>query len=430
MLTQKDRKDVNDLFRFEYGKILSTFTRLFGIEYLELAEKIVDETYAKARTNSQSKQVPKNLRDWLWNSARIRGSEILRRENKLYDRGLKMNRISGEDFKALINLDDALLLDNELRMLFVCCHPSIPRESRGTLTLKLLAGLNNQEIAIALFANESTIARRLGEGRQRVKELDYELPIESDPCQRLKTVHSILNRIFKHGYDNCGGKGQDNIALCYESIRLTTLLTNHKQTNTPETQALLSFMLFEASRLPGRLDEERGLLDLREQDRSLWDKKMINKGLYHLDISANGNNVSEYHLRAGISACHAIADSYEKTDWEKILSLYENYLKLNYYPKVALERAMVFSTIYGAREGINQIKRIPRSKQLESNHRLYSALGNLYLQLNNYKAALENYKCAMKHAITKDDQSFYKERVAICQNRIKMTRRYRHEKSF
>jgi predicted RNA polymerase sigma factor len=432
MLTQENRKHLNDLFRDEYGKILSTFTRLFGIEYLELAEKVIDSTYSEARFNSQSKGIPKKPKDWLWNLAKIRGSEILRRENKLYDFGLNMNRISREDFKALTKLDDELLVDNQIRMLFVCCHPSIPREARITLALKLLRGLTSQEIATALFANESTIARKLDEGRQRLKELnlDYGLPNQTEQCQRLETVHSILNHIFKHGHDYYGGKSQDNIVLCHESIKLTTLLTNHKQTDTQETRALLSFMLFEASRLPARFDEERGLLDLQEQDRSLWDKKMVKKGLYHLDISANSDNVSEYHLRAGISACHAIADSYEKTDWGKILSLYENYLKLNYDPKLSLERAMVFSTIYGAREGINQIKRIPRSKQLESNHRLYSTLGNLYLQLNNYKEALENYKSAMKHAITKDDQSFYRERIEICQNRIKMTRRYRHQNSF
>jgi predicted RNA polymerase sigma factor len=432
MLTQKNKNDLNDLFRDEYGKILSTFTRLFGIEYLELAEKIIDEAYAKARSDSQSKGIPRNLKHWLWNLAKIRGSEILRRENKLYDCDLNMNRISGEDFKALIKLDDELLIDNQLRMLFVCCHPSIPREAQVTLTLKLLGGLNNQEIATVLFANEPTIARRLEEGRHKVEELklDYGLPNKSEQCRRLKTVHSILNHIFKHGYDYYCGRSQDNVVLCHESIKLTTLLTKHKQTNRPETQALLSFMLFEASRLPGRLDEEGRLLDLLEQDRSLWDKKMINKGLYHLGISSDSNNVSEYHLRAGISACHSIADSYEKTNWRKILSLYENYLMLNDDPKVALERAMVFSTIYGAREGINEIKRIRRSKQLESNHRLYSTLGNLYLQLNNYKEALENYKSAMKHAITKDDESFYRERIEICQNRIRMAHRYRHQKSF
>ena len=157
---------------------------------------------------------------------------------------------------------------------------------------------------------------------------------------------------------------------------------------------------------------------------------MISKGLYHLDISTNSNTVSIYHLRAGFSACHAIADSYEKTDWGKILSLYENYLKLNDDPEVNLERAMVFCSIYGAREGIDEIERIRGAKQLDSNHLLYSTLGNLYLQLNKYKEALENYKSAMKHAIAKDDQSFYRKRIEICQNRIKMTHRYRHQKSF
>lgn len=423
MAIQKNRKDLNHLIRDQYGEILSTFTRLFGIEYLELAEKIVDEAYARARSNYQSNGIPKNLKDWLWNIARIRGSEILRRENKLYDYGLTMNQISGEEFKALIKLDDELLTDNQLRMLFVCCHPSIPRESQVTLILKFLSGLNNQEIATVLFANESTISRRLGEGRQRVKELKihYVLPDTSEQCQRLESVLSTLNHIFKHGYEYYTGKSQSKIDLCHESIKLATLLTNHKQTHRSETHALLSFMLFEASRLPGGFDEEGRLLDLREQDRSLWDRNMINTGLYHLDISTNSKYVSEYHLRAGISACHAIADSYEKTDWRKILLLYENYLKLNDDPEVNLERAMVFCSIYGPGEGINEIKRIRRSNQLESNHRLYSTLGDLNLRLNNFKEALENYKSAMKHAIAKDDQSFYRKRIEICQNRLKIT---------
>jgi predicted RNA polymerase sigma factor len=432
MPIQKNRQDLNGLIRDEYGKILATFTRLFGIEYLELAERIIDETYSKTRSNFQSKGIPKNLKNWLWNIAKIRGSEILRRENKLYDYGLTMNQISGEEFKALIKLDDELLIDNQLRMLFVCCHPSIPLESQVTLTLKFLSGLNNQEIGTVLFAKEPTIARTLEEGRQRVKKLKihYALPDRSEQCQTFESVLSTLNHIFKRGYEFHGGKSQDKIELCHESIKLATLLTNHKQTNRPETHALLSFMLFEASRLPGRYDEEGRLLDLREQDRSLWDTKMINKGLNHLDISSNSNNVSEYHLRAGIAACHAIADSYEKTDWRKILLLYENYLKLNDHPEVHLERAIVFSSIFGAGEGINQIKRIRRSKQLKSNHRLYSTLGDLYLRLNNFKEALENYKSAMKHATAKDDQSFYRKRIEICQNRIKMARQYRHQKSF
>jgi predicted RNA polymerase sigma factor len=432
MLLQKNRKDLNDLLRDQYGKIFSTFTRLFGIEYLELAEKIVEESYIKAGANCESRGFPKNPKDWLWNIAKIRGSEILRRENKLYDNGLNMNQISQEEFKALIKLDDELLIDNQLRMLFVCCHPSISRESQVTLTLKSLSGLNNQEIAALLRENEPTIASRLEKGRQRVKKfkIDYELPTESEQRQRLESVLSTLDQIFKHGYEYYSGKSQGSIDSCHESIKLATLLTNHKQTNRPETHAILSFMLFEASMLPGRFDEEGRLLDLRDQDRSHWDEKVISKGLYHLDISTHSNSVSIYHLRAGISACHAIAQSYKKTDWEKILSLYENYLKLNDDPVINLERAIVFSTIFGAREGITEIERIRGAKQLESNHLLYSTLGNLYFQLNNYKEALENYKTALKHAIAIDDQSFYRKRIESCQNRIKITHRYRHQKSF
>jgi predicted RNA polymerase sigma factor len=432
MPLQNNRKDLNAIIRDEYGEILSTFTRLFGIDYLELAEMIIDEAYAKARSDFQSTRIPKNLKGWLWNTARIRGSEILRRENKLYDHGLSMNQISGEEFKTLIKLDNELLIDNQIRMLFVCCHPSISMESQVTLTLKFLNGLSSREIATGLITNESTIARRLEEGRQRIKKLkiEYALPDTSEQHKRLESVHSTIDHIFKRGYDYYGGKTESRIDLCKESIKLATLLTNHKETNKPETHALLSFMLFEALKLPGRFDKEGKVLDLREQDRTLWDKKMMNKGLYHLEISTISKYVSEYHLRAGISACHAIAVSYDETDWGKILSLYEDYLKLNNDPEINLERAMIYSRIHGAREGINEIKRIRRSKQFESNHRLYSTLGNLYLQLNNYKEALENYKSAMKHAITVDDQFFYRNRIEICQNRIKMVRRYLDQKSF
>ncbi len=431
-MIRKNRKDLDVLFRDEYGKILSTFTRLFGLEYLELAEKVVEKTYAKARYDFQSKGTPKNLKNWLWNLARIRGSEILRRENKLYDYGLNMNQMSPEEFNALTKIDEKQLVDNQLRILFACCHPTMPREAQISLTLKLLGGLNNREIASVLFANESTIIRRLEEGRRRLKEarLDHGLPDEPERYQGRKTVLSVLDQMFKHGYDYHRAKRQGNIDLCHESIKLTTLLTNNKQTDRPETHALLSFMLFEASRLPGSFDDEGRLLDLREQDRSLWDKRMIDKGLWHLDLSTNSANVSEYHLKAGISACHAIADRYENTDWRRILSLYENYLKLNEDPKVAIERAMVFSRIYGAREGIHEIKRVFGSEPLESNHRLYSTLGDLYLQLNDYKEALEHYNCAMKHAIATDDQSFYRQRIEICKSRMKMARRYRRQNSF
>jgi len=432
MLIEKNRKDLNNLFRDEYGKILSTFTRLFGIKYLELAEKIVEESHIKARANCQSRGFPKKPKDWLWNIAKIRGSEILRRENKLYDYGLDMNQISGEEFNALIKFDDELLIENQLRMLFLCCHPSIPRESQVTLTLRWLCGLKNHEIARGLRVSESAMARRLDDGRQRIKELkiDYRLPKESEQYQRLETVLSILNQIFANGYEYYSGKSQKSIELCHESIKLTNLLLDHQQTNRPQTHALLSYMLIETSRLPARFDDQGGVLHLQEQVRSLWNKKMINKGLYHLDKSANTNVISEYHLRAGISACHAIADSYEKTDWKKILSLYENYLKLNNNPEINLERATVLSNIYGAKEGINEIKRIRESKQVESDHLLYSTLGNLYLQLNNFKEALENYKSALKHAVVEDDQSFYRKRIEICQNRIEMTHRYRQQKSF
>lgn len=432
MLIQQKRKDLSCLLRDEHGKILSTFTRLFGIEHLELAEKTVKECYRKATAHCQSKGLPKNPNDWLWSLARIRGTEILRRENKLYDKGLKMNQIGQEEFETLIKLDDKLILDNQIRMLFLCCHPSIAVESQATLTLKFLSGLSNEDIATFFSEKELTVADRFEKGRKTIgrQKLPYELPSESEFPLRLGSVLSSLNRIFKHGYDYFNGKGQNKIDLCHESIKLAALLTNHKLTDRPETRANLSFMLLEASRLAGRFDDKGNVLALDVQDRSLWDRKTISRALNHLAISARGENVSIYHLRAGVSACHTIADCYEKTDWVKILSLYDNYLKLHDDPEVHIERIMAFSRVFGASEGINEIEKLRSAYRLESHHLLHSTLGNLYFQLNNYKEALNNYNIALQNAASKHDQSIYRKRVQICENRIRMAKRYRHYKSF
>jgi len=435
MAFQRKQADLNQLdkiVRNEFGKMISTFTRLFGIQHLHLAEKVIEESTIKARSIFQSRGMPQNTKDLIWNIARIKGTEILRRENRLYDKSLKMNQISSEDFKLLTNLSDELIRENQLRMMFVSCHPTIERDSQVTLILKLLGGFNIQDIAKGLSINESATVKRLKKGREKMRELKiaYDLPKGSKLSKNLNSVLQSLYLIFNKGYNTPHENVEIGSDFCIEAIRLATLLVEDPLTDKPETNALLSLMLLEASRLPAKFDENGDVLLLQEQDRSLWNRNMINKGLSFLHKSASSNQVSEYHLRAGVSACHGISKNYRDTDWRKILSLYDNYLMFNSKPDIELDRAIAYSKVFGARPGIKTIKGIAKKKELAKNHLLYSTLGNLYLELNQYKDALHNYKKALKYSELKNDQSFYKKKIDICSNRIEMTNRYGLQKSF
>jgi len=435
MAFQKEQADLNQLdniVRNEFGGMMATFTRLFGIQYLELAERVIEESIIKARSFFQSRGLPRNSKDLIWNIARIKGTEILRRENKLYDKSLKMNQINAKDFKVLIDLNDDLITENQLRMMFVCCNPTIERISQVALVLKLLCGFNIQDIAKGLSINESTCVMRLQSGRQTIEDLkiSYELPKGSKLPKNLKSVLHTLYLIFRKGYDSSHRNRVIGSDFCDGAIRLVTLLLKNGLTDRPETNALLSIMLLEASRMPAKFDESGTVLLLPEQERSLWDRSLINKGLSFLHKSTKSNQVSEYHLRAGVAACHAIARSYKDTDWRKVLLLYDNYLKFNKNPEVELDRAITYSKAFGARAGIKAIKDIARRKELAKNHLLYSTLGNLYLGLNKYKDALANYKKALKHSELQYEQSFYKKKIEICTNRIEMTRKYGLQNSF
>lgn len=206
MAFQRKQADLNRLdkiVRNEFGKMISTFTRLFGIQHLHLAEKVIEESTIKARSIFQSRGMPQNTKDLIWNIARIKGTEILRRENRLYDKSLKMNQISSEDFKLLTNLSDELIRENKIRMMFVSCHPTIERDSQVTLILKLLGGFNIQDIAKGLSINESTTVKRLKKGREKMRELKiaYDLPKGSKLSKNLNSLLQSLYLIFNKGYN-------------------------------------------------------------------------------------------------------------------------------------------------------------------------------------------------------------------------------------
>ena len=435
MSLQKNKSGLSNLdilFRHESGKMISTFARLFGIEYLELAERVVEESFFKAKSVIKYKRIPRDPAYWLWNIARVKGTEILRLENKLYDNCLKMNRVGVEEFKNLTDLKEEHLRENQIVMIFACCNPSIAPDSQVALILKLLCGLNVSDMSSGLSVKESVIVKDLQKGRQVLKGLEiyFQPPSEGDLSENLDSALQVLYLIYKKGYDTYFENRDIGSYFCKCAIELVTLFTEYPLTNVPKTQALLSMMSLDYSRFHSRFDEEGRELPLQDQDRTAWDRRMISKGLSYLHMAASSNEVTEFHLRAGISACHAIAESYEATDWRKVLALYDNYLKLSNNPEIALERAIVLSKVSGAKAGLYAINQIANLDELRTTPLLYSSLGNLYLQLNEYDRALENFNKALKFSDAPREQSVFRKNIEICRNRIEMSHRYSLEKSF
>jgi len=309
------------------------------------------------------------------------------------------------------------IADDRLRMMFVCCHPVIPSEAQVALALKTLCGFSVAEISHAFLTTEAAIAKRLTRAKQKIQEahVPFEIPAGDELARRLDSVLQSLYLLFNEGYKASSGEKLVRGELCEEAIRLTELLEQHPAGNHPKTHALLALTLFNAARLAAREDDRGNLLRLEEQDRTRWDQAMIARGMSHLRESAAGGVVSEYHLQAGIAACHATAKDYQSTDWARILSLYDRLMEFDDSPVVALNRAVAVANVHGAKTGLEAVRAIRDSKKLDSYYLLYAVIGELEMRLNNREAAAQEFRKAFELTETKSERAFLLKRLRDCE---------------
>jgi len=401
----KSSQIVEHLFRREAGRMTSVLTRVFGIENIELAEDVVQDTLLKALQQWPFTGIPDNPSAWLFKSAKNKAIDELRHN--------RLNKKYSEEISELFNSEWTLtgvikeffseneIKDDQLRMIFTCCHPDLPPESQIALSLKNLCGFSIKEIAKAFLTNEITISKRLSRAKDKIKEgsIKFEIPAGSELEKRIKNVQSTLYLLFNEGYNS--GK-QDILIrtdLINEAIRLAELLIEHPITEIgnyrAEIYALLALMYFHYARTPARTDDNGNILLLKNQDWNLWDKKLIVKGIEYLERSATGNKLSEYHLQAGISYFYVTAENFEKIEWGKILNLYNLLYEMNSSAIIGLNRAIVISQMNGAEAAIDEIKNLP-FEQLENYYLYYSTLGELYLQTGNLPEAKKYFEKAIQ----------------------------------
>jgi RNA polymerase sigma factor (sigma-70 family) len=409
------------LFRAEAGKLVSVLTSIFGLERLHMAEDVVQEAMVRALKTWPYYGIPKNPAAWLTQTAKNLALDLIRREKLFHDKQPAIIA-TFEQWPTEAGGDDAAqfeteLKDDRLRLMFTCCHPLIPHEDQIALALKTLCGFGTSEIAKAFLTTEPAIAKRLVRARQKVRELriPFEIPAGEELASRLEGVLRTLYLLFNEGYKASTGENLLKEELCREAIRLGSLIAEHPAGNQPRTHALLALMYLNAARLPARVDTEGNLLRLKEQDRASWSQPMIGRGMMHLAQSAAGDEITEYHLQAGIAACHCAASDYDSTDWRQILALYDRLVGLDDSPVIALNRAVAIAHVDGPKAGIEAVQAIRNRKQLDSYYLLYAVQGEFEAQLNNFEAAANYFRKALQLIEVKSERGFISKRLRECE---------------
>jgi RNA polymerase sigma-70 factor (ECF subfamily) len=389
----EERTLLPNLFRTEYQKIVSVLCYLFGIEHIEIAEDIVSDTFLSATELWSIKGVPENPTAWLYTVAKNKTKNYLKRNNFFEQKlsaDIKYTASKSEEIE--IDLSGKNIKDSQLAMIFTVCNPVISSEAQISLALNLLCGFGIQEIADAFLTNKEVVYKRINRAKEKLKEasIKIEQPTIAEINNRLETVLTTLYLLFSEGYYSTSQNTTLRKDLCAEAMRLNYLLIENETTNKPAVNALFALMCFHSSRFAARTTEDGETILYQDQDETLWNQELIEKGAYYLSKASTGNVLSKYHLEAGIAYWHTQKeDSTEK--WESILSLYNHLIILEYSPIVALNRTFALAKTNGKEAAIIEAEKL----NLTDNPFYFSLLGNLYTDID-YKKAIQHFETALQ----------------------------------
>jgi RNA polymerase sigma-70 factor (ECF subfamily) len=418
---EKVTRLVDHLFRHESGKLVSVLTRIFGADNLELAEDVVQDSLIDAINHWTYKGVPENPSAWLFTVAKNKALNIINKEK--YKR--KYSSDVAHFLESMWTAEPALnhifseqqILDDQLRMMFTCCHPAISVDSQVALTLKTLCGFSISEIAKAFVTTDENINKRLVRARQKIREdkIPFEVPEGQLLESRLDAVLETIYLLFNEGYSASTGNEIIRFELCEEAIRLAQIIVDQQiLKEKSHVHAMLSLMYLNASRFKSRTDGKGNILTMAEQDRSLWDASLMQQGFYHLEKSTGHGTLSLYHILAAISAHHCAARDFESTNWTGILALYDNLIKIDASPVVSLNRAIVVAKVNGPKKGLAELQKLKETSALESYHLFHSTLAEFYIQINDFENASRSLEKAIELSPLQAEKELLKKKLDQC----------------
>jgi RNA polymerase sigma-70 factor, ECF subfamily len=390
---------IGRIFREESGRTIATLVRTFGD--IDIAEEAVQEAFVEATRRWPESGLPPNPGAWITTTARNRAIDRIRRESTRHERHTAAARLDPGDEQAA---PVGPVNDDRLRLIFTCCHPALATTAQVALTLRLLGGLETDEIARAFLVPEATMAQRIVRAKHKIKanNIPYRIPADHELPDRLKPVLTVVYLIFNEGYAATGGTELVRDDLCAEAIRLGRLLAE-LMPDEPEVNGLLALMLLVASRRPARIDSKGEIVLLADQDRTRWDRALIEEGQARVRASLRRDRPGPYQVQAAINAVHSDADSASETDWNQVLSLYDLLYQLSPNAVVALNRAVVLAEVKGAAVALAAVEGL----DLDRYHPFHATRGQLLSRLGRHADAAAAFQRALALTTNETEQSFY-----------------------
>jgi len=389
---------IEDVFRAEYGRCVAILVRVFGD--IDVAEDAVQEAFAIAAQKWPVDGMPPNPGGWITTTARNRALDRLRRESSRDDRQAQavLLHAEGEPLEEV-----GAVRDDRLRMIFTCCHPALAPSAQVPLTLRLLGGLETEEIARAFLVPEPTMAQRIVRAKKKIRDahIPYRVPEAAELPDRLRPVLSVLYLIYNEGHTASRGESLVRTDLCAEAVRLARLLAQ-LMPDEPEVIGLLALLLLTDARRPARVAADGSLVLLADQDRSLWDRALIAEGQDLVRACLRRNQPGPYQIQAAIAAVHADALRADDTDWAQILALYDQLTIVQPSDVVALNRAVVLAEIEGAAAALSVVDTL----DLETYVPFHVVRADLLEQLGRGAEAAAAYDRAIELSTNETERAF------------------------
>ncbi len=401
---------IDSLYRADSRRILATLIRLLGD--FDLAEEAMHEAFAAALSLWPSSGVPDNPRPWVISTARFKAIDTLRRRARLDASQEELVRYLEAQWSSTENSNEAANVeDDRLRLIFTCCHPSLPPEARVALTLREVCGLTTEEIAKAFLTTPRTLAQRIVRAKAKIRDtpIRYEVPSPQELPERLGAVLQVIYLVFNEGYSAAAGAEVTRAELTNEAIRLGRLLS--ELLPEPEVIGLLSLMLLQESRYSARTSPAGELILLENQDRSLWNRGQIAEGVALVERALKSHRFGSYTLQAAIAAVHAEAESAAATDWRQIVALYNRLARIQPSPVVELNRAVAIAMRDGPEIGLAHIDAVLAHGELANYHLAHSARADMCRRLGRTAEARSSYEKALALTQQEPERKFLQERL-------------------
>jgi RNA polymerase sigma-70 factor (ECF subfamily) len=406
-----DPAAVGELYRKESSAILATLIRALGGDFA-LAEEVVQEAFEAALAEWAVSGEPRSPRAWLLATARHKAIDRIRRRSR-FEAPLEDDGVALEALATGPDADPSGTGDDQLRLIFTCCHPALALEAQVALTLRTLCGLTTDEIARAFLVDPKTMAQRLvrAKNKIRVAKIPYVVPERAELAERLEAVMGVVYLVFNEGYAATHGDALVRRELCREAIRIGRLLESLLPERA-EPVALVALMLLHDARRDARLDAAGDLVLLEEQDRSLWDREEIAEGLERVERTLRQAGATPYGLQAAIAALHAQAPRAEATDWPQIALLYGELARLAPTPVVLMNRAVAVAMADGAERGLTLLAELAAEPDLKAHHLFFAARAELERRLGRRDDARRDYAEALALCRAEPERRYLERRLA------------------